>query len=94
MILSAMYCWDTCTLTRTTYLGIVADQVYPFMGKVFPDDYGFFRRNNWSWHKGKMIQELFEMHNKFDMMKWAPDSSDLWDVLDKQVTNRFRFFEQ
>lgn len=93
-MLWAMYCWDTCTLTRTTYLGIVADQVYPFMGKVFPDDYGFFRRNNWSWDKGKMIQELFEMHNKFDMMKWAPDSSDLWDVLDKQVTNRFRFFEQ
>ncbi len=48
LMLWVMCCWETLgvgihmdvTLTRTTYLNIVADQVHPYMANVFPDGSG------------------------------------------------------
>ena len=51
------------TLTCTTYLSIVADQVYPLMVMVFPDGCGLFQQDNVPCHKAKMVQEWFEEHN-------------------------------
>lgn len=80
------------TLTRTTFLSIVADHVHPFMETVFPDGTGLFQQDNAPCHKAKMVQEWFEEHNnEFKVLTWPPNSPDLnpiehlWDVLDKQV---------
>ena len=70
-MLSSMFCWETLgtpihvdvTLTRTSYLSIVADHVHPFMETVFPDGCGFFQQDNAPCHKAKMFQEWFEEHN-------------------------------
>ena len=61
MMLCAMFCWETwgpgidvdVTLTPNTYLNIVADQVHPFMAKVFPDGSGLFQQDKVSSHKAK-----------------------------------------
>jgi len=50
VMLWAMFCWETMgpaihvdvTLTRTTYLSIVADYVHPFMETLFPGSCGVF----------------------------------------------------
>ncbi|KAK3554948.1 hypothetical protein QTP86_001871 [Hemibagrus guttatus] len=80
------------TLTRTTYLNIVEDHVYPFLETVFPDACGLFQQDNAPCHKAKMVQEWFDEHdNEFEVLTWPPNSPDLypiehlWDVLDKQV---------
>ncbi|KAK3553900.1 hypothetical protein QTP70_012922 [Hemibagrus guttatus] len=80
------------TLTRTTYLSIVADHVHTFMETVFPDGCGLFQRDNAPCHKAKMLQEWFDEHNnEFEELTPPPNSPDLnpierlWDVLDKQV---------
>ncbi|KAK3564655.1 hypothetical protein QTP86_024529, partial [Hemibagrus guttatus] len=52
VMLWAMFCWEILgpaihvdvTLTRTTYLSIVADHVHTFMETVFPD--GLFQQDN------------------------------------------------
>uniref|UniRef100_A0A3Q3JTD4 Transposase Tc1-like domain-containing protein n=1 Tax=Monopterus albus TaxID=43700 RepID=A0A3Q3JTD4_MONAL len=96
----AMFCWETLgpvihvdiTLTRTTYLNIVADQVHPFMAKVFPDGSGFFQQDDAPCYTAKSVQEWFEEHDsEFKVLTWPPNSPDLnpvehlWDVLEKQI---------
>ncbi|KAK3562823.1 hypothetical protein QTP86_010397 [Hemibagrus guttatus] len=100
VMLWAMFCWETLgpaihvyvTLTRTTYLSIVADHVHPFMETLFPDVCGLFQQDNAPCHKAKMLQEWFDEHNnEFEVLTCPPNSPDLnpiqhlWDVLDKQV---------
>ena len=95
-----MFCCETLgpgihvdvTLTCTTYLNIVADQVHPFMATVFPDGSGLFQQDNAPCHTTKIVQEWFEEHDKeFKVLPWPPNSPDLnlivhlWDVLEKEV---------
>ena len=64
VMLWAMFCWETLgpaihvdvTLTRTTYLSIVADHVHPFMETVFPDGCGLFQQDNAPCHKTKWFR--------------------------------------
>ena len=64
------------TLTRTTYLSIVADHVHPFMETVFPDGCGLIRQDNAPGHKAEMVQEWFEEHNNgLQVFTWPPNSS-------------------
>ena len=61
VMLWAMFCWETLgpaihvdvTLTRTTYLSIVADRVHTFMETVFPDYCDLFQQDNALCHKAK-----------------------------------------
>ncbi|KAK3519768.1 hypothetical protein QTP70_003892 [Hemibagrus guttatus] len=100
VLLWAMFCWETLgpaihvdvTLTRSTYLSIVADHVHPFMETLFPDGCGLFQQDNALCHKAEMVQEWFDDHNnQFEVLTPPPNSPDLnpiqhlWDVLDKQV---------
>ncbi|KAK3535233.1 hypothetical protein QTP70_005025 [Hemibagrus guttatus] len=100
VMLWSMFCWETLgpaihvdvTLTRSTYLSIVAEHLNPFMETVFPDGCGLFQQDNAPCHKAKMVQEWFDEHNnQFEVLTWPPNSPDLnptqllWDVLDKQV---------
>lgn len=63
VMLWAMFCWETLglaihvdvTLTRTTYLSIVADHVHPFMETIFPGGSGLFQQDNVPYHKAKMV---------------------------------------
>ncbi|MCI4382560.1 hypothetical protein PGIGA_G00016250 [Pangasianodon gigas] len=97
VMLWAMFCWETLsqgihvdvTLTRTTYLNIIAD---PFMATVFPNGSSLFQQDNVPCHTAKIVQEWFEERDKeFKVLIWPPNSPDLnlikhlWDVLDKQV---------
>ncbi|KAK3525669.1 hypothetical protein QTP70_004315 [Hemibagrus guttatus] len=99
-MLWAMFCWETLgpaihvevTLTRITYLSIVAVHVHTLMETVFPDGCGLFQQDNAQCHKAKMVQEWFDkQNNQFEVLTWPPNSPDLnpiqhlWDVLDKQV---------
>ncbi len=99
-MLWAMFCWETLgpgihvdvTLTRTTYLNIVADQVHPFMTMVFPDGSSVFQQNNAPCHMAEIVQKWFEEHDKeFKLLTRTPNSPDLnpiehlWDVPEKQV---------
>ena len=103
VMLWAMFCWETLgpaihvdvTLTRITYLSIVADHVHPFMETVFTSGCGLFQQDNAPCHKAKMVQEWFEEHNnEFEVLTWPPNSPDLnpiehlWDVLNKQVRSK------
>ena len=64
------------TLTRTTYLSIVADHVHPFMETVFPDGCGLIRQDNAPGHKAEMVQEWFEEHNNgLQVFTRPPNSS-------------------
>uniref|UniRef100_A0AAY5KFW1 Tc1-like transposase DDE domain-containing protein n=1 Tax=Esox lucius TaxID=8010 RepID=A0AAY5KFW1_ESOLU len=100
VMLWAMFCGETLgpaihvdvTLTRTTYLSIVADHVHPFMATVFRHGIGLFQQDNAPGHEAKMVQEWFGEHkNKFKVLTRPPNSPDLnpiehlCDVLDKQV---------
>ncbi|KAK3560338.1 hypothetical protein QTP86_006422 [Hemibagrus guttatus] len=100
VLLWAMFCWETLgpavhvdvTLTRSTYLSIVADHVHPFMETLFPDGCVLFQQDNAPCHKAEMVQEWFDDHNnQFEVLTPPPNSPDLnpiqhlWDVLDKQV---------
>ncbi len=68
VMLWAMFCWETMgpgihvTSTCTTYLNTVADQVLPFMARIFPDGSGLFQQNNAPCHTAKIVQEWFEEH--------------------------------
>lgn len=63
VMLWAVFCWESLgpvipvdvTLTRTTYLRIVADHVYPFMETIFPAGCGLFQQDNAPCHKAKMV---------------------------------------
>ena len=50
------------SLTRTTYLSIIAHHVHPFMDSVFPDGCGLFQQDNVPCHKAKIAQDWFEEH--------------------------------
>ncbi|KAK3544698.1 hypothetical protein QTP86_026097, partial [Hemibagrus guttatus] len=71
VMLWAMFCWETLgpaiyvdvTLTRTTYLSIVADHVHSFMETAFPDGCGLFQQDNRPCHKVIMVQEWSDEHN-------------------------------
>ena len=85
-MLWAMICWEVLgpaihvdvTLTRTTYLNIVADHIHPFMEMVFPDVCGLFQQDNALCHKAKMAQEWFKEHNStFEVLTCPPNSQDL-----------------
>ncbi|KAK1788420.1 hypothetical protein P4O66_016854, partial [Electrophorus voltai] len=52
------------TLTRTTYLNIIIDQVHPFTAMVFPNDSGLFQQDNAPCHSAKIFQEWFEENAK------------------------------
>ncbi|KAK3523387.1 hypothetical protein QTP86_029885, partial [Hemibagrus guttatus] len=94
-----LFCWETLgpaipldvTLTRTTYLSIVADHVPPLMETLFPDVCGLFQQDNVPCYKAKMVQKWFDEHNnQFEVLTPPPKSPDLspiehlWDELDKQ----------
>lgn len=72
VLLWTMFYWATLfpgihadvTLTHNTYLNIVADQVYPFMGTVFPDCIGLTQQDNIPCHTLKIFQEWFEEHDR------------------------------
>uniref|UniRef100_A0A3B1JRE4 Transposase Tc1-like domain-containing protein n=1 Tax=Astyanax mexicanus TaxID=7994 RepID=A0A3B1JRE4_ASTMX len=96
----AAFCWDTlgpviavdASLTSDSYLDIVAEQVPPFMGMVFPDGSGFFQQDNAPCHTADCVQEWFEEHSEeFSLLPWPTDSPDLnpmknlWDVLEQEV---------
>ncbi|KAK3568332.1 hypothetical protein QTP86_004231 [Hemibagrus guttatus] len=100
VLLWSMFCWETLgpavhvavTVTRSTYLSIVADHVHPFMETLFPDGCVLFQQDNAPCHKAEMVQEWFDEHNnQFEVLTLPPNSPDLnpiqhlWDVLDKQV---------
>ncbi|KAK3560711.1 hypothetical protein QTP86_014737, partial [Hemibagrus guttatus] len=100
VLLWSMFCWETLgpavhvdvTVTRSTYLSIVADHVHPFMETLFPDGCVLFQQDNAPCHKAEMVQEWFDEHNnQFEVLTPPPNSPDLnpiqhlWDVLDKQV---------
>ncbi|MCJ8740377.1 hypothetical protein PDJAM_G00058260 [Pangasius djambal] len=78
-----MFCRETSgpgihvdvTLTHTTYLNTVADQVHSFMATLSSNGSGLFQQDSAPCHTAKIIQEWFEEHDK----------EHLWDVLDKQV---------
>lgn len=50
------------TLTRTTYLNIVADQVHTVMPTVFLSD--VIQPDNVPWHTVNTVQERFEGNDK------------------------------
>ena len=96
----AMFCWETLgpgvhvdvTLTRASYLNVVADHVHPFMATLFPDRSGLFQQDNVPCHTSKILQEWFEEHDdEFKVLPYPPNSADLnpvhhlWGVLEKQV---------
>ncbi|KAK3547699.1 hypothetical protein QTP86_027744, partial [Hemibagrus guttatus] len=61
VMLWAMFCWETLgpaihvdvTLTRITFLSIVADHVHSFMETIFPVGCGLFQQDNAPCHKAK-----------------------------------------
>ncbi len=71
VMLWAMFCKETLgpaihvnvTLTRTTYLSIIADHGHPFMETVFSGGCGLFQQDNVPCNKAKMVQEWFQEHN-------------------------------
>ncbi|KAK3519048.1 hypothetical protein QTP70_016372 [Hemibagrus guttatus] len=71
VMLWAMFCWETLgpavhvdvTLTRSTYLSIVADHVHSFMETLFPDGCVLYQQDNAPCHKAEMVQEWFDDHN-------------------------------
>ncbi len=81
VMLWAMLGWETLgpafhvdvTLTRTTYLSIVADLVHPFMETDFPGGCDLFQQDNAPCYKAKMAQVwLEENNNEFDVLT-SPD---------------------
>ena len=70
-MLWAMFCSETLgpaihvnvNLIRVTYLNIVADQVHPFMARVFPDGSGLFQQDNAPCHTAHIVREWFEEHD-------------------------------
>ncbi|MCI4375370.1 hypothetical protein PGIGA_G00108680 [Pangasianodon gigas] len=72
VMLWAMFCWETLcpgiyvdvTLTRTTYLNIVADQIHPFIATVSPNGSGLFQQDNVPCYTAKIVQEWFEEHDR------------------------------
>ena len=108
-MLWAMFCWETLgpaihvdvSLTRVTYLNIVADQVHPFMAMVFPDGSGLFQQDNAPCHTAHIVRECFEEHYEvFTVLPWLPNAPDLnliehlWDVLDRQVRSTLGYTSQ
>lgn len=61
VMLWAMLCWESSrpgihgdvTLTRTTYLNIIAGQGHPFMAVVFSNGSGLFLQKNAPCHPAK-----------------------------------------
>ncbi|MCI4377385.1 hypothetical protein PGIGA_G00202980 [Pangasianodon gigas] len=81
----AMFCWETlgpgiyvsATLTRTTYLNIVADQVHPFMATVFPNGSGLLQQDNVPCHTAKLFRNSLRNMTEFKVLTWLPISPAL-----------------
>ncbi|GBL99227.1 Transposable element Tc1 transposase [Araneus ventricosus] len=80
------------TMKAANYLNIIADQLHPYMGFVFPTGNGIFQQDNAPCHKARIVLERLEEHtDEFHLMSWPPNSPDLntmehiWDVTERQL---------
>ena len=98
VMLWAVFCWETLdpamdvTLTRTTYLNIVADQVHSFIETLFINCSGFFQQDNTPCHTAKWSRS--DVRNKTTSSRcWlcfhsSPEFNSielLWNVLNKTI---------
>nr|KAF6360092.1 hypothetical protein mMyoMyo1_011050 [Myotis myotis] len=75
--LGLLICVEQC-LNSTTYLSIVADQVYPIMLMVYPNGDGFFQQGNAPCHDACIVWEWFKEHEgDFTLLRWPPQSPDV-----------------
>nr|KAF6310699.1 hypothetical protein mMyoMyo1_008757 [Myotis myotis] len=79
-------------LNSTTYLSIIADQVYPIMLMVYLNGDGFFQQENAPCHGACIVQEWFQEHEgDFTLLRWPPESPDLnpvehlWDEIKRAI---------
>lgn len=76
----AMFSWEilgpTITLTCTTYPNTAADQVHPFILKVFPDGSGLFQKDNTCCHTEEIVQYWFE----HDRVQRVALGSQIWNL--------------
>lgn len=79
LMLWAVVCWETLdpamdvTLTRTTYLNIVADQLHSFIVTLFLNGSGFFQQDNTPCHTTKMVQgRCQDQNDKFKVLTLPP----------------------
>ncbi len=78
-------------LNTTAYSGVVADHVHALMTTVYLCCDVYFQQDNAPCHKAQIISNWFLEYDKFTVLKWPPQSSDLnpieylWDVVERKI---------